>query len=162
MQWSGHLTVSPQAESVVLLPCVSSARLGLGVAVTLLDTSGGLTSRSKTTRLTVLVDSSNDPVVLGVVANSVVLGVDEDDFVVLVTGVLVNPVRVQDTKVGATAANTLLGSSAKRSLVLELVHTHVSGLTCTQLLTSHFVENIIQYAYHKWHPCERVSCGHHV
>jgi hypothetical protein len=57
-----------------------------------------------------------------------VLGVDEDDFVVLVGRVLVDPVRVQDAQVGAAAADTLLGGRLERALVLKLVDTLVGGL----------------------------------
>jgi hypothetical protein len=57
-----------------------------------------------------------------------VLRVHEDDLVVLVGRVLVDPVGVQDTQVGAAASNTLLGSGSERSLILQLVNTLVGGL----------------------------------
>lgn len=71
-----------------------------------------------------------DPVDAGITADSLVLGVNEDNLEVLVGGVLVDPVRVQDTQVGATATDTLLSSSSESTLVLKLVDTHVGGLTC--------------------------------
>ena len=54
--------------------------------------------------------------------------VDEDDLVVLVNTVLVDPVRVQDTKVAATLADTLLCHTLKATLWLEVVDTLADGL----------------------------------
>lgn len=73
-------------------------------------------------------DGVADPVDAGVAADGLVLGVDTDDLEVLVGGVLVDPVGVQDTQVGAAAANTLLSSSTEGTLILELVDTLVGGL----------------------------------
>lgn len=70
----------------------------------------------------------DDPVDAGIAADGLVLRVDKDDLVVLVGRVLVDPVRVEDTEVGATSANTLLGGRLERTLVLELVHSVVGGL----------------------------------
>ena len=75
-------------------------------------------------------DRLGDPVDAGVTADGLVLGVDKDNLEVLVGRVLVDPVGVQDTQVGATAADTLLSGSVQSTLVLELVDTHVCGLTC--------------------------------
>ena len=75
-----------------------------------------------------LVDGVADPVDTGVAADGLVLGVDKDNLVVLVGRVLVDPVGVQDTQVGAAAANTLLGGGFEGALVLELVDTLVGGL----------------------------------
>jgi len=60
--------------------------------------------------------------------HSLVVGVDEDNLVVLVDTILVNPVGVQDTQVAASAANTLLSGGSKGPLGLELVDTLVDGL----------------------------------
>lgn len=75
-----------------------------------------------------LVDGVADPVDAGIAADGLVLGVNEDNLEVLVGGVLVDPVGVQDTQVGAAAANTLLSGSRQSALVLELVDTLVGGL----------------------------------
>lgn len=72
----------------------------------------------------------DDPVDAGILADDLVLGVNENDLVVLVGGVLVDPVRVEDTQVGATAADTLLSGGLEGSLVLQLVDTLVGGLAC--------------------------------
>lgn len=111
-------------------PGLSAASTGLVVAVTLVETTGLLAGSSETTGLAVLVDGVDDPVDAGVDADGLVLGVDEDDLVVLVGRVLVDPVGVEDAQVGAAAADTLLGGGAEGALVLELVDTLVGGLTC--------------------------------
>lgn len=73
-------------------------------------------------------DSVADPVDARVAADGLVLRVDEDDLVVLVGRVLVDPVGVQDAQVGAAAANTLLSGGSQGTLVLQLVDTLVGGL----------------------------------
>ena len=60
--------------------------------------------------------------------NSLVVGVNEDDLVVLVNTVLVNPVRVQDTQVAASLANTLFRNALQAALGLEVVDTLADGL----------------------------------
>lgn len=72
-------------------------------------------------------DRLADPVDARVAADGLVLRVDKDDLVVLVGRVLVDPVRVEDAQIGATAANTLLSSGPQGTLVLQLVDTHVGG-----------------------------------
>ena len=79
-----------------------------------------------------LVDGGADPVDAGITADGLVLGVDEDDLVVLVGGVLVDPVGVQDAQVSGAAANTLLSSRLESTLVLELVDSVVGGLACSR------------------------------
>jgi hypothetical protein len=58
-----------------------------------------------------------------------VRGVDKDDLKVLVGGILVDPIRVQHTEIGALLTNTLFGGGAEGALVLELVDTLIDGLT---------------------------------
>jgi len=123
-----HLTVTPVALGVLELPGVATARLGVVVAVTLVDTTGLLAGSSETTSLAVLVDGVADPVNAGITADSLVLGVNEDDLEVLVGRVLVDPVGVEDAQVGAAATDTLLSGGAEGTLVLELVDTVVGGL----------------------------------
>ena len=113
---------------------MSSASLGVVELVALVDTSGLLASGGKTTGLTMLVNRVADPVVSGAVADSSVGGVDKDDLEVLVSSILVNPVRVKDTEVTSTATNTLLSGGTERALVLELVNTLVGGLTVSGTL----------------------------
>jgi len=120
----------------VLLPNVSSARFGVVVQMTLVDTSGLLASSSETTSFTVLVDGVHDPIVSSITTNGLMLRINKNDFEVLVRRILVNPIRVQDTQVRAAPTNSLLSSGSQRSLVFELVDTHVGGLTVGSTLGS--------------------------
>ena len=123
-----RLPVTPEGEGVVALPGLPAAGLGLGVAVALVETTRLLAGGGEAAGLAVLVYRVDDPVDTGVPADGLVGGVDEDDLVVLVGRVLVDPVRVEHAQVGAAAADTLLGGGLEGSLVLELVHTLVGGL----------------------------------
>jgi hypothetical protein len=125
-----RLPVAPQGQGVVAEPGLSAAGLGLVVAVALVETAGLLAGGGEAAGLAVLVDGVDDPVDAGVDADGLVLGVDEDDLVVLVGRVLVDPVRVQDAQVGALLADTALGGRLEGALVLQLVDTLVGGLAC--------------------------------
>ena len=59
---------------------------------------------------------------------SFVVGVNEDNLVVLVDTVLVDPVRVEDTEVAAATADTLLSNATETALGLEVVNTLADGL----------------------------------
>lgn len=123
-----HLSVSLEVEGVVSLPGLSASSSCLVVSVTLAQTTRFLASCGKATGFAVFVNRVDDPIDTRVSANSLVLRIDEDDLKVLVGGVLVDPVRVENTQVGAATSNTLLSSRLQGSLVLELVNTLVGGL----------------------------------
>ena len=110
------------------LPGLSPSSSCLVVSMTLAQTTRLLASCSETTGFTVLVNWVDDPVDTSIAADGLVLRVDEDDLKILVSGVLVDPVRVENTQVGAATADTLLGGRLQGSLVLELVNTLVGGL----------------------------------
>ncbi|KAH8636088.1 60S ribosomal protein L15 [Alternaria alternata] len=118
-----HLTVAPEGEGVVPLPGLPSASAGVVELVSTAETTALLAGGGETTSLAVLVDGLDDPVDARVAADGLVLGVDADDLVVLVGGVLVDPVGVEDAEVGAAAADTLLSGGLEGALVLELVDT---------------------------------------
>lgn len=162
---AASLTVSPQVEGVVALPGLPAASPGLVVAVALVETTGLLAGGSEAALLAVLVDGVDDPVDAGVDPDGLVLRVDEDDLEVLVGGVLVDPVRVEDAEVRALAADALLSGRLEGALELELVHTMVGGLA----YGSHFTLALsfsgmgpcsYHSTYHRWHPWGRASCGH--
>ena len=70
---------------------------------------------------------------------SFVAGVHEDDLVVFVDTVLVDPVRVEDTEVATSPANTLLSSAPQAALELEVVDTLADGLAVGSTWTaSHY------------------------
>lgn len=99
------------------------------VLVALAGTPVLLAFGGKTTGFSVLVNGVGDPVDSGITSDSLVRRVDTDDLVVLVDTVLVDPVRVQDSQVAATPANTLLGGGSETSLELEVVDTLSDGFT---------------------------------
>ena len=92
------------------------------------------TGRGETTAFTVLVDGVDDPVDGGIVADGRVVRIDEDDFVVLVGGILVDPVAVENTEVTADTTNTAFGNGTEVASVLQLVDTLVLGLTVDNTL----------------------------
>lgn len=72
--------------------------------------------------------------------------VDEDDLVVLVDTVLVDPVGVQDAEVAAPLADTLLGNTLETALGLEVVDTLADGLAEGSTYTEH--EQYTRFATH--------------
>ncbi len=112
------------------LPGLAATSSGLVESMTLSKTTRLLAGGGETAGLAVLVNWGNDPVDAWIAADGLVLWVDEDDLEVLVGGVLVDPVGVQDAQVGATATDTLLRSRLEGTLVLELVDSLVGWLTC--------------------------------
>ena len=111
----------------MLLPLLA---LGLVVvAVTLSDSAVLDSGGGKSTRLAALVNRGGDPVDLGVAADGLVRRVNEDDLVVLVDTILVDPVRVENAESSAAAGDALLGGRAERTLELEVVDSLVGGLS---------------------------------
>jgi hypothetical protein len=132
----------------VSLPGLSPSSSCLVVSVTLAQTTRLLASSCETSGLAVLVNGIDDPADARVAADGLVLRVNEDDFEVLVGRVLIDPVRVENTQVGATTSNTLLRSRLQGSLVLQLVHTLVGRLACRESISKPFnclVQTIIAY-----------------
>lgn len=125
---STRLSVSLELESVVSLPGLSATGSGVVESVTLAQTSALLAGSGETTGLAVLVDWGDDPVDASITTNGLVLWVNEDDFVVLVGRILVDPVGVENSQIGTTTTDTLLGSGLEGTLVLELVNTLVGWL----------------------------------
>jgi len=109
-----------------------------GASVVLVALAGKTTvfapSGGNTAELTVLVLHAADPVDPSIVTDSLVERINEDDLVVLVRRILVDPVRVEDTKTTALAANLLLGTSTHVTSRLELSDTLVHGLAASMTL----------------------------
>jgi len=95
----------------------------------LADSASLASGTGESSHFAVLVDGVDDPVDAGVVADLLVAGIDEDDFVVLHGGVLVDPVRVENTKVGVSASGLLFRNVLQVALEFEVVDTLVLGLT---------------------------------
>ena len=147
-----HLTVAPEGEGVVPLPGLPPSSGGVVELVSTAETTALLAGGGKTTGLAVLVDGGDDPVDAGIAADSLVLGVDKDDLVVLVGRVLVDPVRVENAQVGAAATDTLLSGALEGALVLELVDTLVGGLAYNLISPLREKYNQASEAYRRWHP----------
>ena len=98
------------------------------------ETSVLLASSGEAAGFSVLVLVGGNPVDSGVSSDSLVSGVNKDDLIELEGSVLTNPVRVEDSEVYATSANTLLSNSSVGSGGLELVDTLVDGLAVNNTL----------------------------
>ena len=140
------------------LPGLPATSGGLVVLVTTAKTSALLAGGGQAAKLTMLVDWVDDPVDAGILADGLVLWVDEDDLVVLVGGVLVDPVRVENAQVSASATDTLLGGGLEGALELELVHTLVGGLAWIVVLVEFPCAFQYSFAYRRWHPLALVAC----
>jgi len=90
-----HSTVSTKAESVVLLP--SRTRGSVIVTMSLAQSTILFANAGKTTSFATLVDRIDNPVDPCVSTNRFVTGIHQNNFIILVDTVLVNPVRVQHT-----------------------------------------------------------------
>ena len=105
--------------------------------MTLADSTVLLASGGKATGFTVLVDRCTDPVHSSVTTDGLVGRINQNDLKVLVGSVLRDPVRVEDSQVGAFASDSLFGNRLGRSLKFELVHTLVNGLAVGGTLGGH-------------------------
>jgi len=82
-------------ESVLTDPaCTAGTSLGLVVAGAVSQTSGLSTSGGLTSALTPLMNCITNPVNGRVISDSGVLRINQDYFVILVSGVLGNPIAV--------------------------------------------------------------------
>ena len=124
-------SVSPELLGVAVLPVGSAGRSLLhGLVSTLVHASGLLAGGGETSALSVVVLGGHDPVNAGVAADGLVGWVHHDDLKELEGGILTNPVGVEDTEVGALAANTLFGDGLVGTLSLDLLDsTGVAGLS---------------------------------
>jgi hypothetical protein len=93
------------------------------------QTSVVLASGSQASSFAVLVHRVNDPVNSGVVSDAYVGRIDQDHLEVLVSSILVHPVRVQHSHVHGESASALLSNTAQVTGELKLVNTLVLGLT---------------------------------
>ena len=140
------LTVAAEAESVVPFP--GGQLGGVVVAAAFSETTVMFSNAGEATSLPALVHRLGNPVNPRVAANlyaripstsvetgrypktyGFVIGVYEDDLIIFVDTVLVDPVRVQDSQVTATPTNALFRNTPQSSLGLEVVHALMDGFT---------------------------------
>lgn len=133
-----YLAITTQRQGVATQPRgVATTSNRLVEAVSLANTAVLCAGGSESTHLAVLVHGADDPVDAGVATDGLVRGVDQDDLKELVGGVLVDPVRVEHSQIGASLADTLLGDRAQRALELEGSDTLVDGLAERGALLGH-------------------------
>ena len=118
--------VAAEDLGVVALPGRTARWARLVEAVALAKLAGAATSSSLATELAVSVLGVTDPVDARVAADGFVERIDHYDFVVLVDGVLVDPVGIKDTKVAKRATGTLFSDGAEVASELDLVNALVS------------------------------------
>jgi hypothetical protein len=101
----------------------------IGTVSTLAQTTSLSTSASKTSALPVLVHRVHNPVNTGVVTDLRMRRIDQNNFVILHSGILVDPVRVEYAQVGKFASSLLFSDGLLITLSLDLSDTLVLGLT---------------------------------
>ena len=125
------LSISPELLGVSVFPVGSAGRSLLhGLVSLLVHASGLLAGGGQTAELSVSVLAGDDPIDARVASDCLVGWVHKDDFKEFETGILTNPVGVENAHVGALAGNTLFGDGLVGTLGLDLLDaTRVSGLT---------------------------------
>ncbi len=127
--------VAAEARGVVLLPDGRDGRAELVGADALVEHAARVAAgRRDAAQLAVLHRRGADPVDARVAADGVVGRVHHDDLVVLVRGVLVDPVRVEQAQAAELAAGALLRDVAVAALRLEVGDALVLRLTVGQTL----------------------------
>lgn len=89
-------------------PSLSSTSSSLVESMALTQTARLLASRSETTRFTMFMNRVYNPIDAGITTNGFVLRVDQDDLEILVCGVLIDPIRIENSQIRTSASNTLL------------------------------------------------------
>lgn len=98
-----------QLEGVLCEPaCTARASLGVGVANTTAQTTMSASSSSLSTQLTVLVRGIAYPVNRRISTDVVMVGIEEDGFIIFEGGVLGNPIAVQQAQAPQPTAHTFL------------------------------------------------------
>jgi len=72
---------------------------------------------------------SGDPVDSRITSDSLVERIDEDDFIVLECGVLIDPIRVENSQVSAFSSDSFFGNTSDVSSEFELVDSLILGLS---------------------------------
>jgi hypothetical protein len=112
------------------LPSLSPTSSGLVESMTLAQATRLLASCSEHTRFTVLVNRIDDPINARVTSNGLMLRVDQDDLKILICGILINPVRVEDSQICTATSHPLLSCRFQRPLVFKLIYTLVGRFSC--------------------------------
>jgi len=123
------MAVSGEGKSVLSEPSgAARASLGGGISVALAQSARRLASGGLATKLAMLLLRFADPLDARISADGRVGGIDHDDFVIFVGGILADPVRIEDAERSDLATHAFLSDGLKRALELHLVDAVVSGL----------------------------------
>ena len=129
--------ITTQRNTVVILPCGTARRSGLGVQMSLaLKTTVFATGCGKSTKLTVLMYRLADPVDTRIITDSSVSRVNKNHLKILVHSVLIYPVRVKNTQSTTFASNSLFSKTTKISSGLKLCDTLIHRLSIHNTLQS--------------------------
>ena len=122
---SRALTITLEAHRVAADPGgpVRTTLDVVGTVSALAQTTALASSGCESTHFAMLVGGVDNPVDLRVIANLLVRGVYQNHFVVLHCGVLVDPVRVQDTQVSVLASSLFFGKRLRVAFKFQLVNT---------------------------------------
>merc|ERR1719259_852820 len=136
----GLMAVSGEGKSVLSEPGgATRSSLGGGVSVAFAQSTRSLASGRLATQLAMPLLRFADPLDARISADGCVCGVDHDDFIVFVGGILTDPVRVEDAERTDLATDAFLGDGLERALELHLVDTVVSGLAISAALATGFL-----------------------
>lgn len=129
------LAVAAKRQCIASFPVrTTTCTSCLVVQVSLGFTTALLANRCQTTSFAALVNRITNPVDARVTADGLMLRINENDFKVLVSGILVDPIRVQHTEVRAASTHTFLCRRPKGALVFQLIDTFVDGLAVSGTL----------------------------
>jgi len=124
---ANDLTVAAKTEGVVPLP---GGRFGsVVVATAFSETTVLFSDAGETASLPALVHRLGDPVDSRIAANGLVIGVNENDFIIFVDTILINPIRVQHSQVTTAPTNAFFRNTPQSPLGLKMVHTLMNGFT---------------------------------
>mmetsp|Transcript_42613 Transcript_42613/g.117569 ORF Transcript_42613/g.117569 Transcript_42613/m.117569 type:complete len:192 (-) Transcript_42613:15-590(-) len=104
-------------------------------------------SRSEPSSFTMLVNRINNPINARIITNSNMLRIDKNNFVILVSSILIYPVRVQYTKVTTYSTGTFFSYTAKISGEFLFIDTRVSGLTMNNTFVEWSLTATTTYSY---------------
>jgi len=123
------VTVSRERKGVLAQPGgTTGTSFGGGVAVTFAQSARCFPRSRLPAKLAMFLLSLTNPLNSGIAANGGVGGIDHDHFVVFVSGVFSNPVRVEHAERPDLTAHALLGNGLEGALELHLVDAMVGGL----------------------------------
>jgi len=155
------LTVSLKTHTIAIEPgrTVGSTLDAMGTVSLLAQTTSLAAGTGQTAHLTVLV--THNPVDARVIADLLVAGVDEDDFVVLLGSILVDPVRVEDTEVGVTASDLFFSDALQVAFEFKVVDTLVPNKKVSKTVLMALSVGERTWVYRKPYHGDSDACGLH-